>query len=199
MKNPVLIIAGLLIAVVAGFLGFSLQQKAPVVTPKSSAVTEKIHIKGAASGERAFLSADDMPGQQRPEFSLPDQHGTLRHVTEWDNHVLVINFWATWCPPCRDEIPEFVEMQHKYGEQGLQFIGIALEKAEDVADFASEMGINYPILTGELEAIKIAEKYGNQHGALPYTVVIDRKQIIRHVQTGVLSRDKAEEVITPLL
>lgn len=189
----------MLVAVPAGFLGYYLQQRSPVVTSRSSAVTDKLHIKGATSGKQAFVTADDLPGQQRPEFSLPDQHGRLRHVNEWDNRVLVINFWATWCPPCRDEIPEFVEMQHIYGERGLQFVGIALEKAEDVADFVSEMGINYPILVGELEAIKIAENYGNRHGALPYTVIIDRNQIIRHVQMGILHRDQAEEIITPLL
>lgn len=199
MKKTGLIVSGAVIAVVAAYLGFYLQQKAPVVTPRSSVVTEKFHIKGVTGGVPAFRSANDMPGQQRPDFTLPDQQGRDRHVKEWDGQVLVINFWATWCPPCRKEIPEFIELQNEYGGQGLQFVGIALEKAEDVTDYAREMGINYPILTGELSAIRIAEEYGNQTGALPYTVIIDRNQVIRHVQQGVLSREKAIEIIAPLL
>lgn len=200
MNRPLLFFTGLLIALVAGTLGFYLQhQSAPVRTEKSSAVTDKLRLKGTVSGVPAFNTADDMPGQQRPAFRLPDRQGVMHNVDEWNNRVLVINFWATWCPPCRDEIPEFIEMQKTYADQGLQIIGIALESAEAVADFVSEMGINYPILVGELEAIKVAEKYGNRHGVLPYTVIIDRDQTIRHVHAGVLSRARAEEIIVPLL
>jgi len=138
-------------------------------------------------------------GTQRPEFSLADVDGAPRSVSEWDGKVLALNFWATWCPPCRKEIPEFVELQHRYGERGLQFVGIALQRPDDVRAFMQEHNMNYPVLAGEMEVIRLAERYGNRVGALPYTVIIDRKGRIAYVKPGPLSGTAAEEVIAPLL
>ena len=113
--------------------------------------------------------------------------------------MVALNFWATWCPPCLKEVPEFVSLQEKYRAQGLQFIGIALQKPEEVREFVAEHGVNYPILAGELEVIKLAEAYGNSIGALPYTVIIDRNGHISHVKPGILPTEEAESIITGLL
>jgi peroxiredoxin len=143
--------------------------------------------------------AQDMIGRMRPDFSLADVDGVVREIGEWDGKVLALNFWATWCPPCRHEIPEFVELQQKYGDRGLQFVGIALERAEDVRPFMEMHHMNYPVLAGEMEVIRIAESYGNHIGALPYTVIIDRAGRIVFVKPGPLPGPAAEQVIAPLL
>jgi len=143
--------------------------------------------------------SEDLIGKPSPDFSLMDLSGQLRNVSEWQGKVLVINFWATWCPPCLEEIPHFIELQDKYGDQGLQFLGIALEGVNEVISFADKIGINYPLLVGEQEVIKLAGKFGNQVGGLPYTVVLDRSGNINFIKQGPISSLEAEQVITSLL
>ena len=134
-----------------------------------------------------------------PEFDLPDIHGIMHNSHEWDGKVVILNFWATWCPPCRSETPAFVELQEQYREAGAQFIGIAIDSKEQVQDFMDTYGVNYPMLIGEDNAIKIAKDYGNRFGALPYTVIINRQGQIQHVQRGELPRELAEQTISKLL
>jgi len=138
-------------------------------------------------------------GSYRPEFTLPDMEGAQRKLSEWDGKVLVINFWATWCPPCRKETPAFVELQEQYGAQGLQFIGVAIDEKDNVEDFADTYGVNYPMLLGDLEAINTSKKYGNRFGTLPYTVIVDRQGKINFIQRGELLKTTAEEKIKALL
>ena len=145
------------------------------------------------------LDQQDLSGSPLPDFTLMDVTGQQRNVSEWKGKVLVINLWASWCPPCLQEIPYFIKLQEQYGDQGLQFVGIALEGVDEVLDFANEQGINYPLLVGEQDVIKLASKFGNSNGGLPYTVVIDRESRIHFIKQGPLSEAEAEQVITPLL
>ena len=145
------------------------------------------------------ISMQDLSGELSPDFSLMDVSGQRRHVSEWKGKVLAINFWATWCPPCLEEIPHFIKLQDKYGQQGLQFLGIALESVDKVKKFASEIGINYPLLVGEQEVIKLGTKFGNTMGGLPYTVILDRNGHISFIKMGPLSASEAEQVIISLL
>lgn len=132
-------------------------------------------------------------------FSLPDLDGVEHSISQWAGKVIVLNFWATWCPPCRKETPMFVELQEQWGPQGLQFVGIAIDEKSKVKDFVDTYGVNYPVLIGVDDAIAIAKAYGNRFGALPYTVFIDRNGHIAHVQRGELPRETAEETIKSLL
>jgi peroxiredoxin len=154
------------------------------------------HFTGNAQGQNA---AQAMVKQAAPEFSLEDIDHKMRNSHEWDGKVVILNFWATWCPPCRNETPMFVEMQEQYSASGLQFVGVAIDDANSVADFMDTYGINYPMLIGEEAAIQIAKKYGNRYGALPYTVVIDRHGIIQFIQRGEMSREMVVEAVTRLL
>ncbi|ORU92506.1 MAG: redoxin [Cycloclasticus sp. symbiont of Bathymodiolus heckerae] len=126
----------------------------------------------------------------RPEFSLPDLQGNIRHIKEWDGKYIVLNFWATWCPPCRKEIPEFIALQKEYGDSNLQFIGVAIDDAVSVDQYALEMGINYPNLIAEMSGIELARQYGNAMGALPYSVIINPQGKIITRQVGLLDRKK---------
>lgn len=143
----------------------------------------------------------DIPihGKQRPDFSLADIAGRTRHISEWDGQVLAINFWATWCSPCLQEIPELVDLQTRYGAKGLQIIGIALQKPEELTDFIREYKMNYPVLAGVDSVIEIAESYGNTIGALPYTAIIDRTGKIVFVKLGPVTSTEVETVISTLL
>jgi thiol-disulfide isomerase/thioredoxin len=142
---------------------------------------------------------DDMTGSPRPEFSLPDIHGRPRFVSEWDGKVILVNFWATWCLPCLKEIPELLALQEEYGELGLQVIGIALQKPEDVTDFVAEHQMTYPVMAGEADVIVIAESYGNRAGALPYSAIIDRHGDIAFTKAGSITKDEVENLLLDLL
>ena len=183
------VLAGLVLA--SGYLGYRLYHYHQEGTARSP-------VEATGAGAQAAMEAQ-VVGVRRPEFTLPDLDGRQRSITEWDGKVVALNFWATWCPPCLKEVPEFVSLQEKYRTQGLQFIGIALQKPEEVREFVAEHKVNYPILAGELEVIKLAEAYGNSIGALPYTVIIDRNGQIAHVKPGILPTEEAENIISGLL
>lgn len=144
-------------------------------------------------------SADMVLGKRRADFSLPDVNGHKQHVSQWDGKVLLVNFWATWCPPCREEIPDFIALQEEYGEQGLQIIGIALDDTDAVAKFAKAMGMNYPVLVQEGVSTKLVAAYGNPSGVLPFTAVVDREGIIRGAHRGLLHPEKAVQLFGPYL
>ncbi len=145
------------------------------------------------------LSPEEVVGIKVAEFSLSDVEGVVRHSSEWKGKVIAINFWATWCPPCREEIPAFIELQQTYESQGLQFVGIALQHAEEVRGFIDEFKVNYPSLVGGDDVINLANKLGNSIGALPYTVIIDRSGHIAFTRRGPLSKSEADSEIQPLL
>lgn len=134
-------------------------------------------------------------GDQRPSFSLADTDGTLRSVAEWDGKLLILNFWATWCPPCLEEIPAFVRLQNEFADQGVQFLGIALDSKDNVRKFLREHSVNYPSLHGQSDAIELGKRYGNSIGALPYTVAISRDGKILLTHHGVLDESAARALI----
>jgi len=156
-------------------------------------------VKLLRNSDDITQAANQQLNQQVQDFSLHDLDGKLHNFSEWDRKVRVLNFWATWCPPCRRETPMFVDMQEKFGDKGLQFIGVAIDKEPDVREFMDTYGVNYPMLIGIEDATKVSELYGNRFGALPWTVVIDRSGKIVHAQGGEFTRQKAEAIITPLL
>lgn len=142
---------------------------------------------------------DHSVGGRRPEFWLPDLGGERHGVSEWDGKLLVINFWATWCPPCLHEIPVFIGLQERYRSRGVQFLGIAIDDVENVRAFANEVGLNYPSLHGQLDAIEVMSAYGNGTGGLPFTVLIDPSGTIVARHPGALDEGKATALIDALL
>jgi thiol-disulfide isomerase/thioredoxin len=107
-----------------------------------------------------------------PSFTLPDVTGVNHELSEWDGKMRILNFWATWCAPCRREIPLLKAFQDEHGESGFQVIGIAVDFPEPVAHYAEAAEFNYPILVGEQDAMAVAESSGVEFIGLPFTMFI---------------------------
>lgn len=108
------------------------------------------------------------------DWSFVDVDGKSQPLRQWQGKLVVLNFWATWCPPCLKEIPAFVDLQQRLGDQGLQFVGIALDEVAAVQPFLKDHAINYPVLLGDQDVARFMTELGNQIGALPFTVVVGR-------------------------
>jgi thiol-disulfide isomerase/thioredoxin len=131
--------------------------------------------------------------------ALPDTKGREQSIGQWKGKLLVVNFWATWCVPCREEMPEFVRAQQEFGQRGLQFVGIAIDDAAKVEAFAAELGLNYPALIGGYGAIELSRSFGNRLGALPFTIIVDRAGRINYTQLGPIKEAQLRTIIGQLL
>lgn len=155
-----------IVAILAGFYGLSQRLSAIQQTTPASATTAM---------ELFFASALDDARGQRQAFS------------QWQGKTLVVNFWATWCPPCLEEIPSFSRLQASYAAKGVQFVGIALDSLERVGAFSEHQAVSYPLLIGGVQGVELAQQFGNASLALPYTVVIGPERDVRLVRMGPLS------------
>jgi thiol-disulfide isomerase/thioredoxin len=106
-----------------------------------------------------------------PVFTLPDLDGTPRSIADWTDQTLIINFWATWCAPCRKEMPLLQQVHSERAGQQFAVIGIAIDRPEPVRTFVAEAGVTYPILVGQQDAMAVAESFGRQFVGLPLSVV----------------------------
>jgi len=144
--------------------------------------------------EKSEISSSDLP--DAPDFVLEDLEGKEIALADYRDKVVFLNFWATWCPPCREEIPDFVNAYEEHRAAGLQIIGVSVDRdgAEKVADFAEENKINYPIV---MATQKIVKDY--QPGQyIPTTIIIDRTGKIRHKHIGYMSKEVMEKYFLEL-
>jgi thiol-disulfide isomerase/thioredoxin len=135
--------------------------------------------------------------QEAPQFTLKDVNGRTVRLSDYKGKVVVINFWATWCPPCRAEMPELVRLQREHGKEGLQIIGVTYppEKKARVQRFARSLKVNYPIILGTRE---FKARFSSEE-TLPLTVVINRDGKVSDIISGILLREEFDEKIKPLL
>lgn len=133
------------------------------------------------------------------QFRFPDTNGQPQDVAQWRGKILVVNFWATWCPPCLKEIPEFIQWQDRHRTKNLQFVGIALDDQASVAEYLQRVAVNYPILIAGDEGGALARQLGNIINAVPFTVIADRQGRIVHRQPGELTEEQFLQVVEPLL
>ena len=122
----------------------------------------------------------------------------MRSITEWDGDAMIVNFWATWCPPCRREIPLLIEMRARAEAAGITIVGIAIDDADAVGRYAEDTGFNYPVLVGEQEAIDAAEGFGADVVGLPLTVMTGRDGRVVELHAGELTRPDLEAAIALL-
>lgn len=143
----------------------------------------------------AFVSASSQT--QPAELALKDIHSRPMTLSDYKGSVLLVNFWATWCAPCRTEIPDLIKLQRQYRNQGLRIIGITYppEKLSEVRRFARKLGMNYRVALGS----KASKSLFTSSETLPITVVIDRRGIVRDVIEGILYPDEFDEKVKPLL
>lgn len=127
--------------------------------------------------------------------SIPDLSGKPQSLGQWSQKLLVINFWATWCPPCLAEMPIFVRLQDKYAAKGLQIVGIAADSSANAAKFAEKLKINYPVLADESGAIEFSKRTGNRLGLLPYTIVLSAKGEVILTKLGVIEEAEFSAII----
>ena len=136
-------------------------------------------------------------GQDAPDFTLQSLDDKTVHLSDFRGKAVLLNFWATWCQPCKIEMPWFEELQKQYGPQGLQIIGVAMDDAsrEDIAKFAKDVGVSYPILIGK-------EALGDTYGGLqflPATFYIDRDGKVVDKVFGLKGRGEIEDNIKKAL
>ena len=134
-----------------------------------------------------------MTPKPAPDFSLKDMDGKTYNLSDYRGKVVMLNFWATWCPPCVKEIPEYVELQGEYGAQGVQFIGIPLddEGVAKVRPWLAKHPVTYPIL---LPDTKVVGTYGDL-SSIPVTFIIDRKGMIRESFVGIRQKPVVVEML----
>jgi thiol-disulfide isomerase/thioredoxin len=130
-----------------------------------------------------------------PDFSLNDLSGKSTSIAAWSGKSLVINFWATWCAPCRREMPLLKTLAADWAGRDFKVVGIAVDQADKVRQFAGQFKIDYPVLIGEQDALDVAAKFGMDSPALPFTVFTDRRGEVVALFVGELHRPQADFIL----
>jgi peroxiredoxin len=135
--------------------------------------------------------------QKAPNFSLQTQNGKAIELSKLKGKVVLVNFWATWCPPCRAEIPDFIEVYNTYKSKGFEIVGIALDEDgwSKVAPYIEKVKMNYPVVLG---TAKVVQQYGGIE-AIPTTFIVDKKGYIVASQVGLVSKELLEQKLKSLL
>jgi thiol-disulfide isomerase/thioredoxin len=157
----------------------------------AAAVTGFLAYRGLVVDDSAVIAA----ASELKRLQLPDLSGRKQNFSQWEHKILIVNFWATWCEPCREEVPALLRVQAANGSKGVQIVGIAVDSAPKVRQFADEFNIAYPLLIGGVEVIDLARKLGNRAGGLPYTVVVDRSGHVVATHLGRISEAQLERAI----
>ncbi len=181
MSRVFLVFAVALVALMAGALFYV----APISLQQAAPVAEKTQLEQPAPLEIVT----------HPSFALPDVSGTERDFSEWAVKNRILNFWATWCAPCRREIPLLKAFQDEQGDNGFQVIGIAVDFAESVANYAEAAEFNYPVLVGEQEAMAVAESSGVEFVGLPFTMFVASDGELLSAYVGELHQSHLDEIV----
>ena len=131
-----------------------------------------------------------------PDFSLENRSGKLTSIKSWYGKSLIINFWATWCQPCRREIPLLKALNSRWADRGVEVIGIAVDHRDTVLAYADELKIPYPLLIGEQDALEAAAAFGVESPAFPFTVFTDRRGEVVALYVGELHQAQADLILS---
>jgi thiol-disulfide isomerase/thioredoxin len=193
------------VAIAAAGLGFAIFQYGIAPRLKGEEPQMLTAVSGPLPG--AVTGTADSPTPQSdaaaqpampsalPEFSLRDRDGNLRSIGSWTGKSMIVNFWATWCGPCRREIPLLKQIQEQQAAAGFQVVGVAVDEREEVLGFAEQIGINYPLLIGEQDGMDAAIKFGQASIGFPFTAFTDQQHRIVAFHQGELTRPQADVLL----
>ncbi|MBT8084054.1 MAG: TlpA family protein disulfide reductase [Woeseia sp.] len=185
MNSKLLVTAVVLLALLGGFL---LRQS----------LIQEDQLQEDLTQENTTPPAAVETSAARVNFTLPDLAGVSRDFAEWDGQARIVNFWATWCAPCRREIPLLKKTQSTHGPSGLQVIGIAVDFTEDVIRYAEEADFNYPILVGQEDAMAVAESSGVEFIGLPFTMIVAPGGDLLGVHLGEIHEPQMDSIVDHL-
>ena len=187
MKSRALPVVAAVVALIAGFTAYSLLWRD---APSGSKPLESASISSAPTASAPIKLADRIP-----VFTLADTMNRPRRLQDWPDRALIVNFWATWCAPCRREIPLLKQIQQEHGAEGFQVIGIAVDFRDQVLAYARQMQIDYPVLIGEQDALDAAAAFGVDAIGFPFTVFSDRQGRIIAAHVGELTAPQADVIL----
>ena len=188
--------AVLLASGAVGFFSYRMLVRPQTAALRKAAPTAALPASGSTgteAPEAATPSAPKVP-ERLPELQLPGADGRAHRLAEWTGRPLVINFWATWCDPCRREIPLLKSLRRERAADHLEIVGIAIDYPDSVRKYAEEHGISYPLLLGEREGLRAAAAFGMET-VLPFSVFADREGRVVTLKIGELHRDEAELIL----
>jgi thiol-disulfide isomerase/thioredoxin len=200
-KRLVLGIVAIATAAAGGFAVQRMLADRPTITPVNTPPAAAVDTKAGSSGQTSESSSDESDTPPRrtipetlPAIAMADRNGVSRELTEWKGRPLIVNFWATWCGPCRDEIPLLKTLRNERASDQLEVVGIAIDARDDVLKYARDIGIDYPILIGEKDGYAAAEAFGVSL-VLPFSVFADRKGRIVTLKVGELHANEAAFIL----
>jgi thiol-disulfide isomerase/thioredoxin len=204
MKRSVVIVVAIAIAAALGFFAQRSTErsaKAPtapaaITPPATTTVTPATTTP--PSGTTAAADAAAKVPETLPAISLLDRYGKQRALSDWAGRPVMVNYWATWCPPCRREIPLLNSLRAERSKQGLEIIGIAVDVRDDVLEYAKNTVIDYPLLIGEEDGMAAVTAMGMQP-AFPFTVFADKQHRIVALKVGELHQDEADLILDQVL
>ena len=195
MTNLKILLLLIVVAAVAGIAGYATRLS---TNPDSNLAS----ADGQTQDKPVSTSvAQPQLKQSKPlwYWEFTDLAGEQRLLSEWQGPFLVLNFWATWCPPCLKEIPSFVELQNQFGADKVQFLGIAYDYLDEVQKFLEKTPVNYPVLLGGDDVAIFMRELGNKIGGLPYTAVIDKDGKLVASHQGEWHQEDAASTLQALL
>ncbi len=185
------------VASAGGFIAYRLSAPhASTLTPVQYPGTVRSQPAAGESDESAPPNTKKVP-DVLPDVTMPDSSGVMHKLSEWKGRPLMVNFWATWCEPCRREIPLLKSLRHERSGESLEIVGIAVDFKDVVLDYTHKIGIDYPVLIGEKDGIAAIDAFGFDT-VFPFTVFADTQGRIFTVKVGELSRDEAKVILDDL-
>jgi thiol-disulfide isomerase/thioredoxin len=167
---------------------------------REALVVAAVGLGAAAAGllvATSRLTPD--PAGELTTTDFTDLGGRPRRLTEWNGLIRLCNFWASWCAPCREEIPMLVDIRSEYAAKGVEIVGIGLDSRENVAAFVKSYPMPYPVLLGGAASIDLLRRLGNRVGALPYTVALNRRGELSETRLGEMKRADVQQMLGRLL
>ena len=179
-----------IVAVIAGFAGFAIYSfaLAPTTEPQLTA-------PGAMATTLGEAAASSGIPEVLPDFTLIDIQGEPLSIRSWPGKSMIVNFWATWCAPCRREIPLLKALQQQRGPEGFQVVAVAVDVREEVLAYAQEIGIDYPVIMGEQDGLEAIGKFGLGSIGFPFTVFTDDQHRIVLTHLGELHEAQADAIL----